>query len=207
MKRRSLSGREEAWLCNYRVDKNANFLTNLIPRFSNFLNSGDHFLSWSITRNGSMFLNQIFLSWKKNVFLYFFAVPTKKLTEKNRQPGTPTIKEGTPAKYESNSKKMKIAWFSKANSETNEIFLIPRRSQSSTSTPGSARKVMMGLERGLNRVRCVLTPKRRTKNEENNSDQPNMLSGKVRSSSTLLACANLNNSLFRSSLLIDFRNA
>ncbi|XP_043270307.1 maternal embryonic leucine zipper kinase-like isoform X2 [Venturia canescens] len=75
-------------------------------------------------------------------------VPTKKATEKNRQPGTPTIREGTPAKG------------------------------SQISTPGSARKVIMGLERGLNRVRCVLTPKRRTKNEENNSDQPNMLSGK-----------------------------
>ncbi|KAK0097232.1 hypothetical protein PV326_002815 [Microctonus aethiopoides] len=45
------------------------------------------------------------------------------------------------------------------------------------STPGSARKVMMGLERGLNRVRCILTPKRRLKSEDN-SDRPVMLSGK-----------------------------
>lgn len=37
----------------------------------------------------------------------------------------------------------------------------------------------MGLERGLNRVRCVLTPKRRMKNENINPDQPNTLSGKV----------------------------
>ncbi|KYN02334.1 PREDICTED: maternal embryonic leucine zipper kinase-like [Cyphomyrmex costatus] len=47
-----------------------------------------------------------------------------------------------------------------------------------TSTPGSARKVMMGLERGLNRVRCVLTPKRRAKNENTDPDEPNILSGK-----------------------------
>ncbi|KAG7213452.1 hypothetical protein KM043_002724 [Ampulex compressa] len=49
---------------------------------------------------------------------------------------------------------------------------------SQSSTPGSARKVMMGLERGLNRVRCVLTPKRRIKNENTDPDQPNTLSGK-----------------------------
>nr|XP_012134964.1 PREDICTED: maternal embryonic leucine zipper kinase-like isoform X1 [Megachile rotundata] len=49
---------------------------------------------------------------------------------------------------------------------------------SQSSTPGSARKVMMGLERGLNRVRCVLTPKRRVKNENTDPDQPNILSGK-----------------------------
>ncbi|XP_066594464.1 maternal embryonic leucine zipper kinase-like isoform X2 [Prorops nasuta] len=47
-----------------------------------------------------------------------------------------------------------------------------------TSTPGSARKVIMGLERGLNRVRCVLTPKRRMKNENTDPTQPNILSGK-----------------------------
>ncbi|XP_076628518.1 maternal embryonic leucine zipper kinase [Colletes latitarsis] len=47
-----------------------------------------------------------------------------------------------------------------------------------SSTPGSARKVIMGLERGLNRVRCVLTPKRRAKNENIDPDQPNILSGK-----------------------------
>ncbi|KAH0944767.1 hypothetical protein HN011_009651 [Eciton burchellii] len=46
------------------------------------------------------------------------------------------------------------------------------------STPGSARKVIMGLERGLNRVRYVLTPKRRTKNENADPDEPNVLSGK-----------------------------
>jgi len=50
---------------------------------------------------------------------------------------------------------------------------------SQTSTPGSARKVMMGLERGLNRVRYVLTPKRRVKNENTDPDEPNILSGKV----------------------------
>ncbi|KYN39139.1 Maternal embryonic leucine zipper kinase [Trachymyrmex septentrionalis] len=49
---------------------------------------------------------------------------------------------------------------------------------SQISTPGSARKVMMGLERGLNRVRCVLTPKRRVKNENTDPDEPNILSGK-----------------------------
>ena len=37
----------------------------------------------------------------------------------------------------------------------------------------------MGLERGLNRVRYVLTPKRRVKNENIDPDQPNVLSGKV----------------------------
>lgn len=37
----------------------------------------------------------------------------------------------------------------------------------------------MGLERGLNRVRYVLTPKRRVKNENIDPDQPNILSGKV----------------------------
>lgn len=36
----------------------------------------------------------------------------------------------------------------------------------------------MGLERGLNRVRYVLTPKRRVKNENIDPDQPNVLSGK-----------------------------
>lgn len=38
---------------------------------------------------------------------------------------------------------------------------------------------MLGLERGLNRVRHVLTPKRRVKNENTDSDEPNILSGKV----------------------------
>ncbi|XP_011305523.1 maternal embryonic leucine zipper kinase [Fopius arisanus] len=46
------------------------------------------------------------------------------------------------------------------------------------STPGSAKKVIMGLERGLNKMRCVLTPKRRMKPEENSPDQPIVLSGK-----------------------------
>ncbi|KAG5321923.1 MELK kinase, partial [Pseudoatta argentina] len=54
----------------------------------------------------------------------------------------------------------------------------PDSKVSQTSTPGSARKVMMGLERGLNRVRCVLTPKRRAKNENTDPDEPNILSGK-----------------------------
>lgn len=53
------------------------------------------------------------------------------------------------------------------------------RSTHQTSTPGSARKVMLGLERGLNRVRYVLTPKRRVKNENTDPDEPNILSGKV----------------------------
>lgn len=48
-----------------------------------------------------------------------------------------------------------------------------------SSTPGSARKVIMGIERGLNRVRCVLTPKRRGKAENIDPDQPTVLSGKV----------------------------
>ena len=47
-----------------------------------------------------------------------------------------------------------------------------------SSTPGSARKVIKGIERGLNRVRCVLTPKRRMKNENIDPEQPNILSGK-----------------------------
>ncbi|XP_033332129.1 maternal embryonic leucine zipper kinase isoform X1 [Megalopta genalis] len=59
---------------------------------------------------------------------------------------------------------------------TNTPVLETRGTQS--STPGSARKVIMGLERGLNRVRCVLTPKRRVKNENIDPDQPNVLSGK-----------------------------
>lgn len=50
--------------------------------------------------------------------------------------------------------------------------------ESQSCTPGSARKVIMGLERGLNRVRYVLTPKRRVKNENIDPDQPNVLSGK-----------------------------
>ncbi|CAK9795388.1 Maternal embryonic leucine zipper kinase [Anthophora quadrimaculata] len=75
-------------------------------------------------------------------------VPAKKVAEKDRLASTPT---NTPV----------------ADS---------RGSQS--STPGSARKVMMGLERGLNRVRYVLTPKRRVKNENIDPDQPNILSGK-----------------------------
>ncbi|XP_016921262.1 maternal embryonic leucine zipper kinase-like [Apis cerana] len=50
--------------------------------------------------------------------------------------------------------------------------------ESQSCTPGSARKVIMGLERGLNRVRYVLTPKRRVKNENIDPDQPNILSGK-----------------------------
>ena len=47
-----------------------------------------------------------------------------------------------------------------------------------SSTPGSARKVIMGIERSLNRVRCVLTPKRRVKNENIDPEQPNIVSGK-----------------------------
>ncbi|XP_011163522.1 maternal embryonic leucine zipper kinase isoform X2 [Solenopsis invicta] len=54
----------------------------------------------------------------------------------------------------------------------------PEPKVSQTSTPGSARKVMMGLERGLNRVRCVLTPKRRIKNENTDPDEPTVLTGK-----------------------------
>lgn len=37
----------------------------------------------------------------------------------------------------------------------------------------------MGFERGLNRVRHVLTPKRRGKNENADPEQPVLLSGKV----------------------------
>jgi len=59
--------------------------------------------------------------------------------------------------------------------KTHHIF----RTVQTVSTPGSARKVIMGLERGLNRVRYVLTPKRRTKNENADPDEPNVLSGKV----------------------------
>ncbi|XP_024886388.1 maternal embryonic leucine zipper kinase-like [Temnothorax curvispinosus] len=57
-------------------------------------------------------------------------------------------------------------------------FSTPDSKVPQTSTPGSARKVMMGLERGLNRVRYVLTPKRRVKNENTDPDEPNVLSGK-----------------------------
>lgn len=46
------------------------------------------------------------------------------------------------------------------------------------STPGSARKVIMGIEKGLNRVRGVLTPKRRLKTD-GEPDKPVVLSGKV----------------------------
>ncbi|CAK9820806.1 Maternal embryonic leucine zipper kinase [Anthophora plagiata] len=63
-----------------------------------------------------------------------------------------------------------------ASTPTNTPVTDSRGSQS--STPGSARKVIMGLERGLNRVRYVLTPKRRVKNENIDPDQPNILSGK-----------------------------
>ncbi|CAK9830087.1 Maternal embryonic leucine zipper kinase [Anthophora retusa] len=63
-----------------------------------------------------------------------------------------------------------------ASTPTNTPVADSRGSQS--STPGSARKVIMGLERGLNRVRYVLTPKRRVKNENIDPDQPNILSGK-----------------------------
>ncbi|XP_076239401.1 maternal embryonic leucine zipper kinase [Calliopsis andreniformis] len=55
---------------------------------------------------------------------------------------------------------------------------IPDSKGTQSSTPGSARKVIMGIERGLNRVRCVLTPKRRMKNENIDPDQPNVFSGK-----------------------------
>ncbi|XP_047360539.1 maternal embryonic leucine zipper kinase-like isoform X1 [Vespa velutina] len=75
-------------------------------------------------------------------------VPAKKCTEKNKLVSTPT----------------------------NNVPLESRDAQS--STPGSARKVIMGLERGLHRVRCVLTPKRRIKNENVDPDQPTVLSGK-----------------------------
>ncbi|XP_029046965.1 maternal embryonic leucine zipper kinase-like [Osmia bicornis bicornis] len=84
----------------------------------------------------------------KDVDDAYSPVPAKRVAEKDRLVSTPT---NTPV------------------SDT-------RGSQS--STPGSARKVMMGLERGLNRVRCVLTPKRRVKNENIDPDQPNILSGK-----------------------------
>ncbi|XP_020293502.1 maternal embryonic leucine zipper kinase-like [Pseudomyrmex gracilis] len=56
--------------------------------------------------------------------------------------------------------------------------LTPDSRAPQASTPGSARKVMLGLERGLNRVRHVLTPKRRLKNENTDPDEPNILSGK-----------------------------
>ncbi|XP_011632923.1 maternal embryonic leucine zipper kinase-like [Pogonomyrmex barbatus] len=56
--------------------------------------------------------------------------------------------------------------------------LTPDSKASQISTPGSARKVMMGLERGLNRVKYVLTPKRRVKNENTDPEEPNILSGK-----------------------------
>ncbi|XP_034948803.1 maternal embryonic leucine zipper kinase-like [Chelonus insularis] len=58
-----------------------------------------------------------------------------------------------------------------------------------TSTPGSARKVIMGLERGINRVRNVLTPKRKLKNDEQ-QDRPAILSGKglINVSSTSSNC-------------------
>ncbi|KAL2749886.1 maternal embryonic leucine zipper kinase-like isoform X1 [Vespula maculifrons] len=75
-------------------------------------------------------------------------VPIKKCTEKNKLVSTPT----------------------------NNVPSESRDAQS--STPGSARKVIMGLERGLHRVRCVLTPKRRIKNENIDPDQPTVLSGK-----------------------------
>ncbi|XP_033230072.1 maternal embryonic leucine zipper kinase-like isoform X2 [Belonocnema kinseyi] len=52
------------------------------------------------------------------------------------------------------------------------------RTRQSTTTPGSARKVILGLERGLNRVRCVLTPKRSTKSEIVGREEPTVLSGK-----------------------------
>ncbi|XP_043516246.1 maternal embryonic leucine zipper kinase-like [Frieseomelitta varia] len=78
-------------------------------------------------------------------------VPTKRVAEKDRFVCTPT------------------------NTPTN-TGLESRGSQS--STPGSARKVIMGLERGLNRMRCVLTPKRRVKIENTDPEQPNVLSGK-----------------------------
>ncbi|KAI4498062.1 hypothetical protein M0802_006886 [Mischocyttarus mexicanus] len=75
-------------------------------------------------------------------------VPTKKCIDKNKLVSTPT----------------------------NNVPSDSRDAQS--STPGSARKVMMGLEKGLHRVRCVLTPKRRIKNENLDPDQPTVLSGK-----------------------------
>ncbi|KAK1134826.1 hypothetical protein K0M31_007597 [Melipona bicolor] len=78
-------------------------------------------------------------------------VPTKRVAEKDRLVCTPT------------------------NTLTN-TGLESRGSQS--STPGSARKVIMGLERGLNRMRYVLTPKRRVKSENTDPEQPNVLSGK-----------------------------
>ncbi|XP_024942056.1 maternal embryonic leucine zipper kinase [Cephus cinctus] len=75
-------------------------------------------------------------------------IPTKKQVEKDRLTATPT-----PITQ---------------SDTTNQQSL----------TPGSARKVMMGLERSLNRVRHVLTPKRRGKSENYDPDQPNTLSGK-----------------------------
>ncbi|XP_014470243.1 PREDICTED: maternal embryonic leucine zipper kinase-like isoform X2 [Dinoponera quadriceps] len=66
----------------------------------------------------------------------------------------------------------------------------PEARNTQVSTPSSARKVMMGLERGLNRVRYVLTPKRRVKNENADPDEPSILSGKGLSnvSSTCSSC-------------------
>ncbi|XP_048512357.1 maternal embryonic leucine zipper kinase-like isoform X2 [Athalia rosae] len=75
-------------------------------------------------------------------------IPSKRPVEKEKNPATPT----TPQSQDSRI--------------------------SHPSTPGSARKVMLGLERGLNRVRHVLTPKRRAKNEIVDPDQPTLLSGK-----------------------------
>ncbi|XP_046492633.1 maternal embryonic leucine zipper kinase [Neodiprion pinetum] len=75
-------------------------------------------------------------------------IPTKKSTDQEKNPATPKTPQGTDFKG------------------------------NLSSTPGSARKVMLGFERGLNRVRHVLTPKRRAKNENTDPDQPVLLSGK-----------------------------
>lgn len=99
-------------------------------------------------------------------------VPAKRIAEKDRLLSTPTNTPVLDSRYLYHSN-----YNSKVIAKENIEKKIFRGSQS--STPGSARKVIMGLERGLNRVRCVLTPKRRVKNESTDPDQPNILSGKV----------------------------
>lgn len=62
--------------------------------------------------------------------------------------------------------------------------------EAQNSTPGSAKKVMMGLERGLNKVRCVLTPKRRVKSDESTVDQPQTLTAKGLCNVSSTSCSN-----------------
>lgn len=136
--------------------------------------------SWSIAVK--MPCRQIFL---------FFVVPTKKSTERSKQATTPTTTAPTNTRWDS------LRWYLSLHLYIlyDKLYL-SELSRGSQSTPGSARKVMMGLERGLNKVRCVLTPKRRTKTEGNNPDQPNMLSGKVRVCFTPSTAAHTMNNFF-----------